>query len=79
MKKRQLLYFLMLAFIINYQISNAQQIHDFDSLYKNDKEFKNNFKATSDSKDLFDSDEVLKISIESDFKNLVKTKNSQPY
>jgi hypothetical protein len=50
------------------------QIHDFDSLYKNDKVFKKNFKATSDSKGLFDNEEVMKVTIESDFKNLVKRK-----
>ena len=73
MKKRQIIYFLMFVFIVNYQFSNAQ-IHDFDSLYKNDKVFKKNFKAASNSKGLFDSEEVMKITIESDFKNLVKRK-----
>ena len=73
MKKRQIIYFLMFVLIVNYQFSNAQ-IHDFDSLYKNDKVFKKNFKAASNSKGLFDSEEVMKITIESDFKNLVKRK-----
>ena len=73
MKKRQIIYFLMFVLIVNYQFSHAQ-IHDFDSLYKNNKDFKKSFKATSDSKGIFDSEEVLKITIESDFKNLVKRK-----
>lgn len=73
MKNQRLIYILLFALIANYQFSHAQ-VHDFDSLYKNDKEFKKSFKATSDSKGIFDSEEVLKITIESDFKNLVKRK-----
>lgn len=73
MKKLQLAYFLMFVFIINYHFLNAQT-HDFDSLYKNDKVFKKKFKATSDSKNIFNSEEIMNITIESDFKNLVKRK-----
>ena len=61
-------------------ISTAKgQIHDFDSLYKNNKDFKKSFRASSDSKGIFDSEEILKITIESDFKNLVKMKSNLPY
>jgi len=48
MKNRQLIYLVLLVFFANCQFS-AAQIHDFDSLYKNDKDYKNNFNASSDS------------------------------
>ena len=73
MKYRRLIYLLVFVLVVSCQYSQAQ-IHDFDSLYKNDKAFKKSFKASSDAKGIFDSEEVLKITIESDFKNLVKRK-----
>ena len=73
MKNQRLIYFLLFVLTASYQFSQAQ-IHDFDSLYKNDKAFKKSFKASSEAKGIFDSEEVLKITIESDFKNLVKRK-----
>lgn len=50
------------------------QIHNFDSLYKNNESFKNYVETTPDFKDLFISEEVMNITIASDFKNLVKNK-----
>ncbi len=64
---------LFLVFITIIHTAKAQ-IHDFDSLYKNDKNFKSSFKSSDESHDIFGSDEVMKITIESDFKNLVKRK-----
>lgn len=55
------------------------QIHDFDSLYKNDKEYKQIFKSSAASKNIFDSEEIMNITIESDFKNLVKRKYKDEY
>ena len=55
------------------------QVHNFDSLYKNNESFKNYVETTPDFKDLFLSDEVMNITIASDFKNLVKTKGKEEY
>ena len=55
------------------------QYHDFDSLYKNDEAFKKEFTSKDISKDLFASDEVMNITIESDFKNLIKRKYKEEY
>ena len=52
---------------------------DFDSLYKHNKVIKEEFKKNYISKDLFSSDEVMNITIESDFKNLVKQKFKDEY
>ncbi len=55
------------------------QLHDFDSLYQNDQAFKRNFQATADSRDIFASDNIMKVTISSDFKNLVKQKYKDEY
>ena len=55
------------------------QIHDFDSLYDNDASFKKSFKASNESRSVFDNDEIMNITFESDFKNLVATKNENKY
>ena len=55
------------------------QYYDFDSLYKHDEAFKKEFTSKAISKDLFASDEVMNITIESDFKNLVKKKYKEEY
>jgi len=52
----------------------AQHMHDFDSLYDNDKAFKQKIKSSQGNFSLFENEEVMKITIESDFKHLVKTK-----
>ena len=55
------------------------QIHDFDSLYQNSKVFKKYSKSMLDTMDIFNNDKVLNITIESDFKNLVKRKYKDEY
>jgi hypothetical protein len=55
------------------------QYHDFDSLYKNDEAFKMEFNSKGISTDLFASDKIMNITIESDFKNLVKRKYKEEY
>lgn len=69
--------FLPLVFIII--TSLKAQIHDFDSLYDNDISFKQSFKSGDQSKSIFNNDEIMNITIESDFKNLVKSKNEDEY
>ena len=69
---------LIILLILCNQITNAQ-VHNFDSLYKNNESFKQYVESTSDFKDLFLSDEVMNITIASDFKNLVKTKGKEEY
>ena len=58
-------------------LSNAQ--HDFDSLYKNSPEFKQAFKNETAKIDLFESEDILELTIESDFKNLIRTKFKGEY
>ena len=69
-------FYLILTLIIP---TAKAQFHDFDSLYKNDKNFKQEFRSSDVSRDIFSSDEVMKITIESDFKNLVKRKYKDEY
>jgi hypothetical protein len=71
-------YALLLMLLFGFQITYAQ-VHNFDSLYKNNESFKNYVENTPDFKDLFLSDEVMNITIASDFKNLVKTKGKEEY
>jgi hypothetical protein len=71
-------YPLILVLIFSVQLANAQ-VHNFDSLFKNNESFRQYIQATPDFKDLFLSDEVLNITIASDFKNLVKTKGKEEY
>jgi len=69
---------LIIFLIFPNQITKAQ-IHNFDSLYKNNESFKQYVESNPDFKDLFLSDEVMNITIASDFKNLVKTKGKEEY
>jgi len=55
------------------------QIHDFDSLVKHSDEFKHIAKVIGDTLDLFNDDKILEITMESDFKNLVKRKFKDEY
>jgi antitoxin component of RelBE/YafQ-DinJ toxin-antitoxin module len=52
---------------------------DFDSLYQHDIEYKQAIKSAYKSLDFFDQEGVINISIESDFKNLVKHKFKDEY
>lgn len=60
------------------QISQAQ-VQDFDSLYKNNESFRSYFETTPDFRDLFISNDIMNITIASDFKNLVKRKGKDEY
>ncbi len=53
--------------------------HDFDSLYQHSPEFKSAFKQDAGKMNLFDNEEILDITIKSDFKNLMKTKFEGAY
>jgi hypothetical protein len=53
--------------------------HNFDTLYRNNKEFKKIAKAISDTLDIFKSEKVLEVSLESDFKALIKNKYKDEY
>ncbi len=69
-----LTFFLILSFI-----NLEAQIHDFDSLYEHSKAFKKHSKSMLDTMDFFNNDKILNITIESDFKNLVKRKYKDEY
>ena len=71
-------YPLILVLFFSAQITSAQ-VHNFDSLFKYNESFRQYIQATPDFKDLFLSDEVMNITIASDFKNLVKTKGKEEY
>lgn len=55
------------------------QVHDFDSLVNNNESFEQIAKIIGDTLDLFNKEEVLNVTIESDFKNLVKRKYKDEY
>ena len=74
--RRQLSIIILLVFC---SIFSLAQNHDFDSLYNNNEFFKKSFDATPDAQDLFLVDEVMNITIESDFKYLVKKKGKEEY
>jgi len=78
MKNYIIAYSSIIFLIVICQISQAQ-VHNFDSLYKNNDTFRAFFEATPDFNDLFLSDEVMNITIASDFKNLVKKKGKDEY
>ena len=71
-------YPLVLILLFSFLITNAQ-VHNFDSLFKYNESFRQQIQATPDFKDLFLNDEVMNITIASDFKNLVKTKGKEEY
>ena len=55
------------------------QIHDFDSLANANPEFARISEAVGDTLDIFESDEILRVTLESDFKTLVKKKYKEEY
>ncbi len=74
MKKLSLILFLELV----YSIAPAQ-VYDFDSLYKHDEGFQTVVASRPDFTDFFAGEETLRITIESDFKNLIKKKFDGEY
>ncbi len=53
--------------------------HDFDSLYKASKVFKEHIKATQDTLDIFNHNSVLAITLETDFRYLGRNKQKREY
>ena len=79
MKIRTLLIFSSLCLTPLLSVNVKAQIHDFDSLVKHSDDFKQIAKIIGDTLDLFNDDKVLEITLESDFKNLVKRKFKDEY
>lgn len=68
---------LLASFFCNIKL-NAQ-IHDFDSLTEHNESFSRIAKAIGDTLDLFDEDKPLQVTLQSDFKNLIKQKFKDEY
>lgn len=77
--KKLLLIHLPILFLLTITIDVCAQIHDFDSLVSKDESFKNISSAIYDTLDLFNSDVPLIVTMQSDFKNLVKRKYKEEY
>lgn len=69
----------MLFLVIHSGQNLSAQVHNFDTLYKNNEYFRTQIENTPEYEDLFLSDEVMDITIGSDFKNLVKKKGKDEY
>lgn len=66
--------------ILSISINYAQSyIHDFDSLVKHSKEFESLSKIIGDTADIFNDNSILVLTLESDFKNLIKRKFKDEY
>jgi hypothetical protein len=72
---------ILLALVALYicSIKVHAQIHDFDSLVKYSDGFRQFAQTYSDTSDLFNDNEILKVTFESDFKSLVKNKFKDEY
>ena len=57
--------------ILSYPVLFGQHM-DFDSLYQNDIAFKQQINSRPEFQSLFNSNAIVKLTIESDFKNLIK-------
>lgn len=79
MKNRALLILFSLCLIPLFSVDIKAQIHDFDSLVKHSDEYKQMAEIIADTLDLFNDSKVLNITLESDFKNLVKRKFKDEY
>lgn len=76
MKRRLILLTVLLNFSSGAVVG---QYHDFDSLYEHSSSFKSYVDDVADSIDIFHGDDILTVSIESDFKNLMKRKYKDEY
>jgi len=80
MRQKFLTCFILIIFSVNTgTLIGQSKIHDFDSLIKNNAEFKILAKRIGDTLDLFNSNDPLEIIFESDFKHLVKNKHKDEY
>jgi hypothetical protein len=69
----------LLTILFSIHFSCPAQLYDFDSLYQNSTNFKEEMDAIRDTFDIFNSDQILPVTITSDFKNLVKRKFKDEY
>lgn len=76
---KQVFKFIIIAIFFFIAVNSSAQIHDFDSLVEHSQEFKKRIKAIGDTLDFFNSNEILHLTFESDFKNLVKRKYKDEY
>ena len=77
MKNTRLILIIILLGLVGFPV--IAQIHDFDSLYQHHLTFKQQVQSQPEFEDLFNSDEIIKITIKSDFKNLIKRKYKGEY
>jgi hypothetical protein len=70
---------LLCIFCLNGYVSTYAQHLDFDSLYHHDITYQQAIKSAYKTLDIFENEDAIKISIESDFKNLVKHKFKDEY
>jgi len=78
MKKPYNFIFISIIFL-SLSIHLQAQIHDFDSLANTNDSFKQIAQLFGDTADLFNKHDVLKVTIKSDFKNLIKRKYKDEY
>ena len=78
MRIRSCIFLFSLFLIVHTNKLNAQ-IHDFDSLISHNKAFKEIAERIGDTLDLYNGSEILKVTLISDFKNLVKRKYKNEY
>lgn len=69
----------LLFIFISFYSSSFSQLYDFDSLYENSSQFKEAFDNVKDTFDIFNSEEILHLTITSDFRNLIKKKLKEEY
>ncbi len=72
------LLFLSLVFFSNIPI-HAQAYYNFDSLVQNSPEFKSYAKQIEDTFNFFDDEDILNVTLISDFRNLIKNKYKDEY
>lgn len=74
--------FLSVSLVIFIVVTNSysqSRIYDFDSLVLHSQEFATISKIIGDTTDLFNDNKILEVTLESDFKNLVKRKYKDEY
>lgn len=77
--KNRVCIFLFNVLLIVHAHKLSAQIHDFDSLRSHNKAFEELADQIGDTLDLYNSSEILKVTLISDFKNLVKRKYKDEY
>jgi len=72
-------HYIILFVFITLQVPAKAQLHDFDSLYEHSPAFTKYFDSVKDTFDFFNDDEILDVTIKSDFRNLIKKKFGDEY